>query len=335
MRVDIDALIDGGVKAFLCAAYAIERTMFNDVWPLRIAAAIHPRGKRISQAPMDSLVRECLDHAEKMVAQTRKHRGNVIEVARSFSDMTRIMNEGKVCLLHSVEGAHHLNGDIDMLDELFERGVCHVVLPHLYPNEAGGCVNIFEKYKGRPTFGCFLKKHQDATGLSPWGKELVEKLLHLGILVDPTHGTREFRRQVLDIAKNHPKHRPVVMSHACLPSPSEEGMGPLPNEIRAIADLGGVVGIMMYTHRESGQQAKNGIQYVMRSIEHLIQHGGEDVVAIGSDFDGSPDTPSDLRSPRAYKTLREELQKIYSEPQVIKFLSSNALRAIKAGWGKA
>jgi len=335
MRVDIDALITGGVKAFLCATYVLERDMFADVWPLRMLAGVYPPGKRLATAPMDILTREYLDSAEKMVEETRRRRGDVIEVAKSFDDMKRITAAGKVCMLHSVEGAHHLNGNIDMIDELAVRGVCHMIVPHLYPNDSGGCIDVFGGMHLRNKFGCFRAENQNTSSLSAWGRELIEKLLEVGILVDPTHGTREYRRQVFDIIRGHPKKRPMIMSHSCVPSLSPESMGPMPEEIREIADSSGVVGLMMYTNREPEQHYKgSGIDFVVRGVEHLIQYGGEEVVAIGSDFDGTPHVPKDLRTPRDFRSLREALLQKYSEEQVSRFLNGNAERALKLGWGK-
>ena len=334
MRVDMDALIEGGVKAFLCTTYVLERELFDDVWPLQIVAALYPRGKHIATAPLDQLTREYLDFAEQMVEETRRQRGDIIEIARSYCEMQRITNEGKICMLHAIEGAHHLNGNIDMVDELYARGVCHMIIPHLYPNESGGCVDCLPARNAPFRLGCFDRKRQNASGLTPWGHDLVEKLLDVGILVDPAHGTLEYRRQVIEIVRNHPKKRPMIISHACVPSPSPTGMGPIPEEIREIADTGGVVGVMMFTHRESGQGGTNGIEYAQNAIDHLVQYGGEDVVAIGSDFDGTTDVTKDLRSPRAYKDLRQTLLRKYTEDQVMKFLSGNAERVLKDGWGK-
>ena len=334
MRVDMDALIEGGVKAFLCTTYVLEREMFDDVWPLQIVRALYSRGKHIATAPLDELTREYLDAAEAMIEETRRQRGDIIELARSYADLQRITAAGKVCMLHAIEGAHHLNGNIGMVDELFERGVCLMVVPHLYPNQAGGCVDCLPGKNARFKFGCFSPKYQNASGLTPWGHDLIEKLLDVGILVDTAHGTREFRRQVIEIVRNNPKKRPLVMSHTCVPSLSPAGMGPMPEEIREIAGTGGVVGVMMYTHREPGQSGTDGIGYALNAIAHLIQHGGDDVVAIGSDFDGCPDVPKDLRTPRAFENLRQAMLRKYSEDRVAKFLSGNAERVLKAGWGK-
>ncbi len=331
MRVDFDALAAGGVKAFLCTTYVYEKELFADVWPLRAVAALYPRGRHIVATPVDQLTREYLDFAENMVAETRRLRGDVIETARSFDDMKRVTGAGRICMLHAIEGAHHLNGDIGMVDELAARGVCLMVVPHMYPNEAGGCVNVLSKYR-MP--GCFNAKYQDASGMTPWGRELIEKLLDVGILVDATHGTFEFRKQTLEIVRNHPKRRPMVMSHACITGDDSTEFGPTRAEIGQIADTGGVIGMMMFTSREKSQHRTPAIDYVLNGIDLLVRYGGEDVVAIGSDFDGTTDVAEDMRSPRDYRALREAMLRKYTEDQVAKFTYGNAERALKNGWGK-
>jgi membrane dipeptidase len=334
MCVDVDALLHGGVKTLVCATYVPERELFKDVWPLGVLAVVHPRAKHIATAPMDQLTREHLDAAEDMITKTRRLRGDVIELARTRADLERITHQGKICMLHAVEGAHHLSGNLDEVDYLYGRGVCMMVVPHLYPNQAGGCVDLLTGYKAARWFGCFSPKHQNASGLSPWGHELVDKLLDVGIIVDPTHGPRELRKQVIALARKHPKRRPVVMSHVYLSASVQSPKAPDPEEIRALADTGGVIGIMMAQYPGPDSRRLTGIELVMRSIDHLVRHGGEDVVAIGSDFDGFTAVPRDLRSPRDYGSLRQVMLRRYPEPQVAKFLSGNAERVLKTGWGR-
>jgi microsomal dipeptidase-like Zn-dependent dipeptidase len=337
MRVDIDALLAGGVKAFLSTVYVIERTMFDDIWPLRPLSHVFPRIGHIATAPPDRLAREYLDIAERMVEETRRRRGDVIEVARTFADFQRITGENKICMLHAIEGAHHLNGDIGMVDELCERGVCYMGLAHFYPNMAGGSADIVgEGIPSRFLPGCFQEKYRDHSGITPWGRELVDKLLDAGILVDPTHGGREYRRQVIEIARNHAKKRPVILSHVNVPADhSKDGIRPLPEDIREIADTGGVVGLMMSYQSPNDSRTMTGIESMLGGIDYLIQHGGEDVVAFGSDFDGNAVGMSeDLKSPRDYHALREAMLRKYTGEQVAKFMCGNAERALKNGWGK-
>lgn len=335
MCVDLDALMDGGVKTFVCATYVVERQMFTDVWPLGLLASVSPTAAHLATAPMDALTREYLDFAEKMIEEARQRRGDIIEVAHSRADMRRINAAGKICMLHAVEGAHHLNGDIGMVDELFKRGVCCMVVPHLYPNKAGGCADIMGMdMRTRFAPGCFNAKFQDAAGLSDWGHQLVEKLLDVGIIIDPTHGTREYRKRVIEIARNHPKRRPVIMSHVCAPAASRAGHDPLPEDVREIADTGGVVGLMMFFRPELAGRDNAGVESALDAVDFLVQHGGEDVVAMGSDLDGFTTVPKDLRSPRGYRTLREAMLRKYTGDQVEKFLHGNAERVLREGWGK-
>ncbi len=335
MRVDLDAMLAGGVKAFLCTVYVVERPMVRDVHPLNLLSKLHPRARHIATAPMDVLCREYLDEAERMVETTCAERGDVIEIARGYSDIERIAGEGKLCMLHAVEGAHHLNGNIGMVDELYERGVCQMIVPHLYPNEAGGCVDLFsEAKKGQSHVSLFHPKYQDDSGMTEWGRELLDKLLDVGILVDPTHGTREFRAQTIEIARKHRKKRPVIMSHVCVTEEVLSELAPLPEDVREIAETGGVIGLMMTDMWPLRKHSASGVDFVLDSIDRLIDQGGEDVVAIGSDFDGFTSVPKDLKSPRGYRTLREAMLKKYTEDQVHKFLQGNAQRVLKDGWGK-
>ena len=292
----------------------------------------------IARGAPDQLLREYLDTAEQMVEETRERRGDIIEIGRNYADYERITNEGKICMLHAVEGAHHLNGNIGMVDELYERGICQMIVPHLYPNEAGGCTDLMTKEARIPFLpGCFKEENQDTSGLSDWGRELVEKLLDVGILVDPTHGTREYRRQVIEIARNHPKKRPIIMSHVNLPGGlvGKSDHNPMPEDIREIADTGGVLGLIMSYHEWENAHAMSGVENILVGVDYLIQHGGEDVVAFGSDFDGYPKVlPKDIKAPRGYSAIRDALMKKYTETQVAKFMSGNAERVLRDGWGK-
>jgi microsomal dipeptidase-like Zn-dependent dipeptidase len=292
--VDVDSLVNGGAGAFLCCAYALERQFFSDVLPLRVLSKLHPKPRHMATASLNMLALEHLDKAEEMVAEANRQRGKIIELARGFSDLKRIVDEGKVCMLHSMEGAHHLAGKTELVDEFFDRGVCMMTVPHLYPNEAGGCVDFFSLMR---TFwwtkGSFSKKYQDDSGLTPWGHELVEKLLDVGIVVDMIHGSEKYRRQVIDIAKNYPKKRPITMSHVGIgQNPVESPAGPSPTDVRSIADTGGVVGLMMVHHTPESSQ--DPVAALLHAVDYLIQHGGEDVVAVGTDFDGYAPTPNGL-----------------------------------------
>jgi len=79
---------------------------------------------------------------------------------------------------------------------------------------------------------------------------------------------------------------------------------------------------------------------VLKTMEHLRQVGGEDVVGIGTDFDGFTDPPDELEDMTKLPRLTRELTAPYLSPRtakysdkvVKKFLGGNALRVLREGW---
>ena len=122
----------------------VERDFLEDVWPLRILSKVMPRLKHIFREARTNWSWNAWNTREEIFARANAERGPVIETALSFSEMKRIMAEGKIAVMRSVEGAHHLNGNLDNVEVFFERGVCHMIVPHLYPNEACENVDCFQ-----------------------------------------------------------------------------------------------------------------------------------------------------------------------------------------------
>lgn len=334
MRTDLDALIAGGVGTVLSAIYVVEREIEQDAWPLHYLQHLHPPLFEILNTAPDDVARTQLNHFKKHIDETRRRRGDLVEIAYSYSEMKRIMGEGKLCVINALEGAHHLNGDLANLDDMFDRGVAHMIIPHFYPNAAGGCVDPIPDNLPPRKLRMMNWKRDPDSGLTEFGCELVDRMFDLGIVVDVTHGTPRFRREVYARAKAHPKKRPVIMSHVGVHEFAPYPMNPTPEDIRAIAETGGVIGIIFMTYFLQKPEIRDGEAIVLKTIEHIIEHGGEDAVAFGSDFDGFTGVPRDFKSPRDYNHLRYLLLRNYSEEQVDKFLRGNADRVLREGWGK-
>jgi membrane dipeptidase len=122
------------------------------------------------------------------------------------------------------------------------------------------------------------------------------------------------------------------MSHVDIHKNPAEGMGPSPEDVRGIADTGGVVGLMMVHHGHGN--SPDPVEALLHAVDYLLQHGGENVVAIGSDFDGYAETPKELASPRDFGAVRRALLAHYTEEQTAKFLFGNGDRLLRMGWGK-
>ena len=97
----------------------------------------------------------------------------------------------------------------------------------------------------------------------------------------------------------------------------------------SVANSGGFVGIML---QESflGRSPVTLGRFVDH-IEHVMKIGGEDLPALGSDYDGMITPPLSLPTPLAYPRIVDEmLKRKFSETAIRKFLGGNVLRVIEA-----
>ncbi len=72
-------------------------------------------------------------------------------------------------------------------------------------------------------------------------------------------------------------------------------MNPTDAEIKTIAGFGGVIGVIFMNYWLDSGHHDNGLDLIVATIKHIVDKGGIDAVAIGSDFDGFTDPPDDLK----------------------------------------
>ena len=99
------------------------------------------------------------------------------------------------------------------------------------------------------------------------------------------------------------------------------------DQIRAIADTGGVVGIMYH----SGFLGESSAEAVVRHLEHVVDVGGEDCAALGSDWDGFIVTPRDMRTVTDLPVLLSAMRsRGFSDALVAKITGANYLRVVES-----
>jgi membrane dipeptidase len=76
------------------------------------------------------------------------------------------------------------------------------------------------------------------------------------------------------------------------------------------------------------------ITQMLRHLDHLIEHLGEDRVGLGSDYDGAI-VPEDLTSVASLPKLRGAMaQHGYGDALIAKLCHENWLRVLEKTWGK-
>jgi membrane dipeptidase len=165
-------------------------------------------------------------------------------------------------------------------------------------------------------------------GLTAEGRRFVEAMAERSIVLDLAHAGRATFWDALEV---HPSGRPAIVSHtgAAAVCPSWRNVDD--DQIRAIADRGGVVGVMFHRGFLARPARRASAAVVARHVAHVVDVGGEDCAAIGSDFDGMIVPPADLDSVLRLPTLvRAMLDQGLAPPVVAKVLGANYLRVVEA-----
>ena len=238
--------------------------------------------------------------------------------------------DGPIGIIHCLEGAHCLEGKIKNLETFFERGVAYLTLAHFYANEA---VNpTFPYPESVQKAGCFKGGRDLALGLTPFGEEVIEKMIELGMILDICHCTPLARRRIFDIVGNR---SPIIASHVGAYEINPSPYNLRDEEIKKIADSGGTTAVIFMNYWLMPHETKRGLNFISRTIEQFVNAGGIDHVSIGTDFDGFTDPPDDLKHSGELPKLTERLiTDGYSVEHIAKILGANALRVLREGWKK-
>jgi membrane dipeptidase len=224
----------------------------------------------------------------------------------SADDIERAQREGTTGALLGIEGAHALDGDLDRVDHFARRGVRYLGLLHFSANEAG-----------YPAYGA---GRRDGEGLTRWGEQLVRRCEAAHVIVDLAHINRRGFLQACAMAK-----RPPIVSHTGVTRAHPHWRNIDDEQIRAVANEGGVVGIIFCPRFLGG----DSVDDVVRHLRHVIEVGGEDAPALGSDWDGMIVPTPDLCDAAHLPILTDAMLRAgFGESVITKVLRANALRVL-------
>jgi len=207
--------------------------------------------------------------------------------------------------LLAVEGCDFLEGRIDRVQEAYDRGIRSLQLVHYRVNELG------DIQTEAPVHG----------GLTPFGKQVVQQMNALGIVVDVAHATYPVVRGVAETTT-----QPIILSHSNIQDWSGWARFISKDHARRVTDTGGVIGAMPIV---INQRAGDNIDAYVTHISRLVDAVGVDHVGIGTDMDGiGPGAifTSYARWPSLAAALRGHG---YSESEVAKILGGNAQRVFQ------
>jgi membrane dipeptidase len=335
VRTDFQSLRKGGLDLLLSTVYAPERGILEECRYLNLLRYVLPSTwERVFDRPYIDVTLEMLTAMEEQVRMAKDPESGqaLAQMVYSVRELDELLTGDRprpIAVVHNVEGAHSLGEDVENVQKLFDRGVAYLTLAHFYENEA--VYPCFPYPESVQSFGCFTGDRNVSLGLKPFGVEVIEKMIELGMILDIVHCTPPARKRIYDIVGDR---LPLIASHvgAYEINPSPYNLKDW--ELKKIADSGGVVGVIFMNYWLMPHETRRGLNFVARTLEHFVNAAGIDHVAVGTDFDGFTDPPDDLRDATDLPKLTQRLLADgYRVEEIGKLWGGNVLRVLREGWG--
>jgi membrane dipeptidase len=277
-------------------------------------------------------------------------------VAKNWAQIQKALKEGKLVAQYGVEGGHMIEDDINRLDTFYKRGVRYMTLT----------------WNNSPSWASSHADEKDAKytgprGLTPFGKQIIQRMNKLGIIVDISHvGEATFWDAIKTTTK------PVIASHSNAYSICPVTRNLKDDQIKAVGKNGGVIHLNFFSafvdstfqaknmafrrkhkaeldallatgiqpeyaqstlaekYKEESDANKPDIEALMKHLDHIVKLIGVDHVGLGSDFDGIDSAPKQLKTVVDYPEFTKALIKRgYNDTDIAKILGGNFLRVYR------
>ena len=282
---------------------------------------------------------------------TVAHFPEQLELATQASDLARIARKGKIAIYMGMENGYPLGNDLEMLDELHEKGIRYITLVHSYNNDV--CDSSTDTL--------------EHGGLSPFGKKVVSRMNQLGIMVDLSHASDDTFYDVVEMSRV-----PVIASHSCARALCDHPRNLTDDMLRRLKENGGVIQLCFVTEyvkdmgpqpeRDSARRAvreKYGDFYSLSDqereeflkdwyavdrqfpeklatvkdavdhIDHIVEVAGIDHVGIGTDFDGGGDLSDCFDVSELGNITLELVRRGYPARDIKKIWGGNLTRVLR------
>ncbi len=280
--------------------------------------------------PANDLIHRALDLIDVVDNQVARH-SDALGQAFTADDIVRLHRQKKIAILMGVEGGHIIQDDLRALDIYYRLGVRYMTLTHT-ANTAWADAST-----DKPRWN----------GLTDFGRQVVERMNRLGVIVDISHVSDKTFYDALAATR-----APVIASHSSCRAFCDAPRNMTDDMIRALAKNGGVMNINFYsafidqpfrdaylkiskemdaeveTAREERKKEGKHLSYaeetrirqryqanlptpsmtrVADHIDHAATIAGVDHVGLGSDFDGVDSIPRGIEDCSKLPDLAREL----------------------------
>lgn len=255
----------------------------------------------------NSLLQRSLWHSEKLDRATVASKGSLIKIAdaKRLDGLLayRVKGAPTTGALLSIEGLQNLEGKASNLDKLYAAGFRMAGITHFFDNELAGSMHGIKK-----------------GGLTPLGREVIERMEDKGMIVDIAHCSRQCVTEILAMAR-----RPVVSSHGGVQATCKVNRNLSDEHIRGVAKTGGIIGIGYW----DGAICDTDPKSVAKAMKHVRDLVGIQHVALGSDYDGATTVRFDTS--KLVQVTQALLDAGFTPDEIRAVMGGNAVRVLREG----
>lgn len=217
----------------------------------------------------------------------------------NMKDMAAAQQEGKIAAVLALEGAEPLEGSPELLDIFYRLGVRALSLTWNHRNH----------------FADGTDEDSAGGGLTRAGRALVREMGGKRIILDLAHISKRCFFEALELSE-----KPPLVSHANARQLCDHPRNLTDEQLKALADRGGVIGLSIYPAFISGE-AKATLEQLLDHFVHIAGLIGAEHLAFGSDFDGVHCTVEGIRDASDYNSLPRALCRRGFHPREVELMA--------------
>ena len=284
--VDLHKMTEGHLDASIMVAYLEQKE--RDEASLENATA---------------MANQILTQIEEMVAKNC----TAVDIAYTPDNLWQLKKDGKRAIMLGIENGYAIGKDICNVEAFRKRGVVYMTLCHNGDND------ICDSARGNHEHG----------GVSEFGKQVIEEMNRVGMMVDLSHAGEESFYDALQISKT-----PIVCSHSSARALCDHPRNLTDEQMRALAKTGGVAQVTLY-HGFLKKQTDATILDAIDHLNHMVNIMGIEHVGIGTDFDGDGGIRGCASASELINFTRRLLRERYTEEQIQMIWGRNFLRVMR------
>ncbi|MBT8402370.1 MAG: dipeptidase [Gemmatimonadetes bacterium] len=240
-----------------------------------------------------------------------------IELAYTADDVERIVADGKLCAAIGIENGFVIGRDLGLLRTYHDMGARYITLAH------GGHNDIADSATPRESLGD--DPEGEHRGISAFGETVIAEMNRIGIMVDVSHISKAAMMDAVRLSR-----APVIASHSSTRALADHPRNLDDEQLRALAENGGVVQIVALGDYVKVQPPEGGspatVADFVDHIDHAVDVAGLEHVGISSDFDGGGGVVGWNDASETLNVTAELVLRGYTEAEIAQLWGGNTLR---------